>query len=139
MSNLIELQWEYADTDDESFDFRCVLYAYLDPTSRRIFYIGKADFSTVRERLYGKHKEAIFAAFVEEMNLSVLHVIVGVPHLPKGNRLSSQLLADIESLLIFEVQPPYNRQSRRSRIARPGLVVKCLGDWPLVVRKFVDS
>lgn len=139
MSNFVELRWEYADAEDDRLDFCRVLYAYLDSESSEILYIGKADFSTVRERLYGPHKEAIFDAFVNEINLSILHVIVGVLSLPKNSRFSSQLLSDIESLLIMEVQPSFNKQSRKSRIARPGLVVQCVGDWPHVVRKFVDS
>ena len=139
MSNFVELRWEYVDAEDEGLDFCRVLNAYLDSESSEILYIGKADFSTVRERLYGPHKEAIFDAFVNQIDLSVLHVIVGVLSLPQGSRFSSQLLSDIESLLIMKVQPSFNEQSRKSRIARPGLVVRCVGDWPLVVKKFVDS
>ena len=138
MSISIKLEWEYAGAGDESLEFSRVLYAYLHPKSNEILYIGKADFSTVRKRLVGAHKMAIFKAIVKGRKLSVLHMIVGWPNLPEGRRLSSELLADIESLLIMEVQPPYNRQSRQSRIARLGLVVQCAGDWPLATKKFID-
>jgi hypothetical protein len=46
-------------------------------------------------------------------------------------RLTRQLLADIESLLIRRISPWGNIQCQRTRIIRPGLRVRCLGEWPL--------
>jgi hypothetical protein len=126
----VQLHWQYTGGEDENLDFDRVLYAYLHPRTSAILYIGKADFCTVRERLYGRHKEAIFESMMRELGLTELHAIVGVPVLAGGKRLTSELLADMESLLIIELQPLYNRQSRHSRISRPGLAVRCLGDWP---------
>ena len=135
----VEVEWSYAGPADENIEFSRVLYAYLHPTSNEILYVGKSDYCTVRERLRGPHKEAIFSAIVKEQQISALHAIVGVLYLPPERRFSSELLADIESLLIMQLQPIYNRQSRQSRISRPSLVVHCVGDWPLTVSTFKDS
>lgn len=59
-------------------------------------------------------------------------------NLPQKARLTKQLLADIESLLIFEIQPWGNIQSRESRIARSGLELLCNGSWLHRQRVFRD-
>lgn len=135
----IEIDWQYTGGSDENIEFSRVLYAYLHPNTSEILYIGKADHCTVRERLFGTHKEAIFDEMMNDLRITVLHAIVGVPCMPEGRRYSSELLADIESLLIIELQPTYNTQSRKSRISRPGMVVRCMGDWPHERDRFIDN
>lgn len=135
----IEVEWLYTGHDEESIDYSRVLYAYLHPETNEVLYLGKADRCSVYERLRGSHKEAIFSDIVAERGLSELHAIVGLLALPPERRFTSELLADVESLLIFELQPPYNIQSRQSRISRPGLIVRCSGDWPLRTKKFRDE
>lgn len=135
----IKVEWVYTGSDEESLGFSRVLYAYLHPESSDILYLGKAEYCTVKERLYGRHKEAIFSDIVNDLKVSEIHAIVGLLHLPPKKRFSSELLSDVESLLIMAVQPTYNRQSRQSRISRPGLVVNCAGDWPLSINVFKDA
>jgi len=56
-----------------------------------------------------------------------------------GARLTRQWLDDLESLLIFRLQPPLNDSKRKSRAAtRLGTVV-CTGDWPPTSARFVDG
>lgn len=135
----IKVDWIYTGTDEESLGFSRVLYAYLHPESGDILYLGKADYCTVKERLSGQHKEAIFSNIVNDLKVSELHAVVGLLHLPSEKRFSSELLSDVESLLIMAVQPRYNQQSRHTRISRPGLVVNCTGDWPLNINVFKDT
>jgi hypothetical protein len=139
MSLRVEVEWLYTGPDEESLDYSRVLYAYLHPETSEVLYLGKADHCSVHERLRGPHKETIFRDIVAELRLSTLHAIVGLLSLPPERRFSSELLADVESLLIFELQPTYNIQSRQSRISRPGLVVQCSGDWPLRAKTFEDK
>ena len=139
MSLRVEIEWSYTGPGEESLEFSRVLYAYLHPGTNKILYVGKADRCSVYERLRGSHKEAIFSDIIEDLGLSTLHAIVGSLSLPSERKLSSELLADVESLLIMELQPTYNTQSRQSRISRPGLVLKCSGDWPLRVKTFKDE
>lgn len=139
MNLRVEIEWEYTGPDEESLEFSRVLYAYLHPDTNEILYIGKADRCSVYERFKGAHKEAIFSEIIQDHGLSTLHAIVGLPILPPERRFSSELLADVESLLIMEVQPTYNTQSRQSRISRPGLVLQCSGDWPLPAKIFKDE
>lgn len=135
----VKVEWLYTGNGEESLGFTRVLYAYLHYDSNEILYLGKADYCTVQERLRGSHKKAIFTAIAKEERVTTLHAIVGVLSIPNGARFSSELLSDVESLLIIELQPRYNRQSRRSRIARPGLSIKCEGEWPLRKRLFHDE
>jgi hypothetical protein len=135
----IEVNWLYAQEGEEAFEFTRVLYAYLHPKSKRILYLGKADYCTVRERTKGTHKTAIFDAMIENEGVNILHPIVGVLSLEVGTRFSSKLLSDVESLLIIELQPPYNKQSIRSRISRPGIEVNCTGTWPVRRKRYRDE
>jgi len=131
----VEVEWR---SDDESFSFSRVLYAYLHPKSQDILYLGKAERSSVRDRLHGVHKDAIFSSIYREEGIRKLDALVGDLLLPEGSRFSGALLSDIESLLILRLQPSYNIQSRQSRISRPGLRVMCTGEWPLRRTRFHD-
>jgi hypothetical protein len=135
----IEIEWQYTGGGEENLDFSRVLYAYLHPETSEILYIGKADRCTVKERLFGAHKEAIFDEMIADLGISELHAIIGLLYVPEERRYSSELLVDIESLLIINVQPQFNTQSRQSRISRPGLNVRCIGEWPHEQEHFIDD
>ncbi len=135
----IDVNWEYTDHEEESIDYTRVLYAYIDPESKEILYLGKADFCSVSERMKGKHKEDVFSYIQDEFGLTKVSCIVGVLSIPKGKKYSSELLSDVESLLIMNLQPPANIQSKGSRISRPGLEVTCSGEWPHKIETFVDA
>ncbi len=135
----VEIDWKYAADGDEEMDLCQVLYAYAHPNSEDILYIGKADFSSVKERMKGRHKEQIFDCLRREFQVSEMGIIVGEIVLGEGRRFSSALLSDIESLLIFELDPPANIQSRNTRISRPGLRITCSGEWPNEYNQFDDE
>ncbi len=135
----IEIKWQYTGGGEESLDFSRVVYAYLHPDTSEILYIGKANRCTVKERLFGAHKEAIFDEMIDDLRITKLHAIVGLLYIPEERRFNGELLSDIESLLIINVQPPYNKQSRESRTSRPGLSVRCVGKWPHEQEHFVDD
>ena len=114
------------------------LYAYLHPERDWLLYIGKADMQTVRQRLRGDHKAELFDFFWKRYGIDEVRVLQGDIVLEDGRRRSSDLLADVESLLIMRLQPPGNVASTRSRTYRPGLRVKCSGDWPFERTGFHD-
>lgn len=116
---------------------RC-LYAYLAPDKREILYIGKADGKTLRQRWTRCAKEGFWDDLERKRGIRSHGVIEGDIELEEGSRISCELLADIESLLIARVRPWGNIQSRESRISRPGLRVKCERAWPLDKREFYD-
>jgi hypothetical protein len=65
-------------------------------------------------------------------------VLVGEFHY--RDRLTRELVADVESLLIALLRPPGNISATCTRIARPGLRVRCTGThWPSVSRYFIDA
>jgi hypothetical protein len=59
--------------------------------------------------------------------------------LQAGRRRSSELLADVESLLIKRLQPLGNIQCTESRISRPGMRVRCSGEWLSKRAGFYDT
>ncbi|MBI4248986.1 MAG: hypothetical protein HY611_05740 [Elusimicrobia bacterium] len=114
------------------------MYAYSTADLREILYIGKVDGTTIRQR-WNRQAKANFWNDLEKKRKIYKHsVFAGEAGLPPNARLSMELLADIESLLIKRIAPWGNIQSRTARISRPGLRVRCLGDWPLRKREFLD-
>lgn len=135
----VEIRWREIGRDaDLAWRYSRVLYAYLDPSGKEILYIGKADGTTVRQRWTRSAKEGFWDDLERELGILEHLVFVGEPFLGAGTRLTRDLLADIESLLINRIKPWGNVASRRSRISRPGLVVRCLGDWLHPRRVFRD-
>lgn len=94
------------------------LYAYLGPNNE-VLYIGKVDGTTVRQRWNRSGKEAFWNDLEKERGIFKHAVIFGEIELETGSRLTRELLADIESLLIKRVQPWGNIQSRNTRIPGP--------------------
>ena len=135
---LIQAVWSELEDSDPLWSGQFCLYAYLHPQRDWLLYVGKADYSSVRRRLSGDHKDQLFADFYLRYGIEEVRVLHGELLLEAGRRRSSELLADVESLLIMRLQPFGNIQSRRSRIARPGLRVHCIGDWPFKRFRFHD-
>ncbi len=121
---LVVVNWTFLHDDHDPLwvDQLC-LYAYLHPARDWLLYIGKADFSSLRNRLYGDHKSELFRDILREYGVEEFRVFHGGLELEAGQRRSSALLADVESLLIMRLRPFGNIQSRKSRIERPGMRV----------------
>ena len=135
----VEIPWEeLRDPQDPCWGATFCLYAYLHPDRNRILYIGKSDYQTVRQRLYGDHKADLFDFLWRQYRIEQVRVLQGDLVLDGGGRRSSQLLADVESLLIMRLQPPGNVAYTRSRAYRPGLRIQCTGDWPFKRSGFHD-
>jgi len=118
----IEVDWTFLDDDPhplwaDSFS----LYAYLHLDLDRLLYVGKADYSTVRERLHGDHKADVLDDISRRYGIEQVRVLHGELLLEEGHRRSSEHLGDVESLLIMRLQPFGNIQSRSSRVMRRGL------------------
>lgn len=135
---LTTVRWRTASEDSDLWDYRRVLYAYFDVDDKEVLYIGKADRQTVRERRTRSAKKNFWDDLEKERNIYKTIVRVGEIRLEEGHKLSRELLLDAESLLIKRLRPWGNIQSRSTRILRPGLRVRCEGDWPLNRREFHD-
>jgi hypothetical protein len=134
----IRIRWKTVWTTnvDDLESVRC-LYAYVIPTQEEIIYLGKADRHSVMQRWKGSDKHALHE-WADRESIDMVRVHVGFPSWGDG-RYSPQKLADVESLLIFNIRPPGNIACLTDRIARPGLRVRCIGDWPDLQRTFIDS
>ncbi len=133
-----EVKWYTLGSRSRGWRWTRCLYAYLHPDDNKILYIGKADGPTVRKRFNAPDKDDLFDFLKDEMGITSVVVIAGWIELEAGRRLSRELLADIESLLIRRLRPVGNVQSTRSRVSRSGLTVLCLGAWPCRRARFVD-
>lgn len=138
----VNIYWHQPEQNSALWNcWRC-LYAYsIGEQCDEIVYIGKAVNCSVRERGRRSAKPDFWKALEKERGAYEHAAFVGLLEhtYQQGRRISNQLIADIESLLIFELQPWGNIQSRVSRICRPGLKVICKGDWPLTRRNFLDQ
>ena len=134
----IEIRWASVGTSSAKWSWNRCLYAYLHPQSRDLLYIGKADSSTVRARFDAKDKKPLFRFLKKELGLSKVRVIVGAFYLDEDLRLTRQLIADVESLLITRTKPLGNIAAIRSRISRPRMAVLCTGRWPHARSTFHD-
>ena len=137
----VKVKWRLVADADPAWRWTRVLYAYLHPSEPELLYIGKADGqkSDLLTRWRADDKRGFWEDLEAERQVFEHRVLVGVVHLEPGRRLSRQLLADIESLLISRTEPWGNIQAVTTRISRPGMEVRCVGRaWP-ASRKFVDS
>ena len=114
------------------------LYSYLHPERDWLLYLGKAGGATVKQRFSGDHKRRLFRDIRKEYGIEEVRVLVGVLELEKGRYRTSELLADVESLLIIRLQPYGNISATASRIERLGLRVHCIGAWPFKRISFRD-
>jgi hypothetical protein len=115
------------------------LYAYLHPERDWLLYLGKAGGATVRQRLSGDHKHQLFRDLNKDYGIESVRVLVGVLELEAGRKRTSELLADVESLLIKRLLPYGNIKARSHRISRPGMRVHCVDGWPFKRASFRDA
>ena len=135
----VTLHW-YAvqNNDDARWRHDLALYAYVAPVRAEIYYLGKCDRTTVRGRACYSAKSGAWDCINAR---SKTHRLI-VAEIEVEMRLTRELLADIESLLIYEIQPCCNVQntSSRGRHSRPGMRVECRGKaWPLPRKIFRDE
>jgi hypothetical protein len=138
MAVTIEIRWRAVQSRSDAWNWSRCLYAYVDPKGMEILYIGKAWGTTVRQRFRAPDKVSLFEFLARELGVNRVEVLVGEPLLEPGRRLTRELLADVESLLIRRLRPRGNVTATQSRIARPGLEVLCTGHWPLTRARFRD-
>jgi hypothetical protein len=133
----IKVRWTLIDgVRSPLWDRSLCLYAYLHPIRESLLYLGKADRCSVGSRLYGAHKDEVVRAINKRYRINQLIAMHGEIILPTGHRRTSQLLTDIESLLIIHVRPPMNIRSTKSATLQDGLSVTCTGAWPLKRARF---
>ena len=136
-SVLVEVDWRLIGRSSRLWNRTRCLYAYVDPVCDRLLYVGKTDGSTsVRTRFEAEDKEDLFEFFESKLDVRGVRVAVGTLALDERIRLTRELISDTEGLLIRRTKPPGNVVV--PRITRPGLRVRCLGDWPYPRAEFRD-
>lgn len=102
---LVEVKWRFIGPRSECWGWSRSLYAYVHPTTDKILYLGKADGTTVRGRFHAPDKQALFEFFAQEQGINRVRVSVGTIFVDQDRRLSRELLADVESLLLSASDP----------------------------------
>lgn len=135
----IVLDWHFVENrdDDPRWRYTRGLYAYLSPRGREVLYVGKANGCSVKRRWL--EKDAFWRDLECDRRLQSHRVIVADVSISEGCRLTRELLADVETLLICVVKPWGNIQCRSTRIQRADLIVRCHGSWPITKRTFRDE
>ena len=138
---LVRLHWYgVGENDDSRWRHDLALYAYLAPVKAEIYYIGKCDRTSVRGRWCYSAKPDAWDCIQRR---SKTHRLI-VAEIETEQRLTRELVSDVESLLIYrvhQIQPLCNLQNTTSRGShcRPGMKVECLGVWPLRQKTFRDE
>jgi hypothetical protein len=132
----IEIQWTTLLAESEEWHHAHVLYAYLDPETDEILYVGMAWRRTVRQRFTDRDKRSLFNFLFNERGVRGVKVLVGSVWM--DGRLTRQLLSNVESLLIKRLKPAGNVMCRTSRLSRPGMRLECFHEWPDERTRFVD-
>lgn len=135
----VHVDWRGIADDDDAWTWNLALYGIVEPRTRSLVYLGKADGSTLRQRWCRAGAKADFWRWYEANFRNRRHLLFAGEFVASTARLTRQLVADVESLLIHRLRPLGNVASVRSRIARPGLRVMCSGDWPASPRVFLDN
>lgn len=127
---LVKVRWRnLIGFEDEGWRMCRCLYAYTTTNSDEILYIGKADRASIYDRWKAKDKEKLFLRMENERKVYQHIVSIGCLELEFGKKFSWQMLSDVESLLINYEQPWGNDKCKNTRISRPNLEVKCVGNW----------
>ncbi len=138
---IVTLHWYgCGKADDARWSSTVALYAYLAPARAEIYYLGKCYGTSVRQRWNYDAKHDVWDCIEKKTKNHC--PIVAEFELPRGARISKQLVSDVESLLIFRLKPPCNVQciSSRGSFSRPDTKVVCSGDaWPLSQKIFRDD
>jgi hypothetical protein len=132
----IEIQWRTLLAESEEWNHRHVLYAYLNPNTDQILYLGMAWQRTVLQRFRDRDKNGLRDFLAHEFRLDGVKVLVG--NVWMEGRLTRQLLSDVESLLIKRLKPAGNIMCRSTRISRRGMRLECYHEWPHHRTRFVD-
>ena len=73
----IKINWEKLGPQSEGWNYRHVLYAYLDSRDNEIVYIGLAWHRTVHQRLKDTDKHDLFEFFRDELVIRSVTILVG--------------------------------------------------------------
>jgi hypothetical protein len=134
----VRVRWTHLnDMGHELWRLRRGLYSYWS-SARELLYVGKVDGTTIKQR-WNYSGKSEFWEYLRRRKIPNHSVLAGEITLDGGLRLSQQMLADVEGLLINRLSPGGNIMSINSRTRRPGLVVRCTGLWPVRTRIFRDG
>ncbi len=104
MNNLpVIIDWQEPAIFRERLEWSRALYAILHPETDEILYLGKADGCTVLDRWNADDKHDRVWSALKANGIHIHKFIVG--GFCTQQRLTRELLSDVESLLIYWIKP----------------------------------
>ncbi len=126
----VEVGWSWVE-DETSPEWNTTdcLYAFTDPESDEVLYLGTAAGATLKAACEATEHEDLWSR-LRAIEVDNVGVMVGRPKVEGGAKLDAELLGEITRLLIFEIDPSGNDDNQPWVEIRSGLEVKCSGEWP---------
>ena len=135
----VTLRWAWL--EDESapeWNTSNCLFAFADPESDEILFLGTATGSTVRERCEAGTLEPMWTD-LRGIGIDHVSVLVGKPDTVSGEPIAARTLSDAAALLVAELQPSGNAPEADTAAPAAGFQVECAGDWPYEESSFVAT
>jgi hypothetical protein len=133
----VTVRWHWLEDEGApEWDATNCLFAFADPESDEILYVGAAAGATVRDRCEAAELEPLWS---DLRGIGVEHVSVMVGTIdrqgatPEPARNASAAAA----LLVAELQPSGNAVDATA-VPPAGLEVECAGDWPYEESRFAS-
>lgn len=135
----VTVRWTWLE-DESAPDWETTncLFAFADPESDEIVYLGDCGASSVRDRCEAAELEPLWAD-LRGIGIDHVSVLVGKPDTGAGKKVEPPTVAAAAALLVAELQPSGNA-SDEFQIPEPtGLEVECAGDWPYEETRFIAT
>jgi len=127
--------WVEDETADDWNTTDC-LYAFTDPESDEVLYLGTCSGATLKACCEATEHEDLWSR-LRGIEIDNVGVMIGRPQAEGGAKIDAKLLGEITQLLVFEIGPSGNSDNEPRVEVRPGLEVACSGEWPYEEAVFV--
>lgn len=128
----VEVRWSWVDDEaSEEWNQTHCLYAFTDPESDEILYVGGAIEDNVRDCCESLDHDGLWR-ILRGVGIENVGVLIGLPKLEGAARRDPVLLRELTTLLVGELSPTGNDEDEDGSEVpvRAGLEIECAGDWP---------
>ena len=135
----VEVRWTWVDDEaSEDWNQTHCLYAFTDPESDEILFVGSAVEENVRDGCESSEHDDLWLS-LRGVGVQNVGVLIGIPRQDAAARKDTVLLHEMTALLVTELDPSGNTGDEVGTgvTIRAGLEVECTGDWPYEETVFV--
>ena len=110
----------------------CVYAYHIPPFEALVHYIGEAVNSTPWDRYQGHEKDGLNDKVRLSAGSQGFNIFIAYPIREDGKQVTAQLIHDIESVLIYYLQPFENEKKKKSINVNYPLSIENKGEWPFI-------